>query len=92
MKEFLQVTAKYPDCEQAALSEGAADSEYMIDKNKLIARVAPIDGAVQLVARALCNRIMYSSHHPVMAGHPCQRHLHDSMQMEFYWLHMSKDM
>lgn len=49
-----------------------------------------MDSAIQiLVQTSLRKRIPYHSHLLVLAGHPAQRRMNDSMRREFYWRHMA---
>lgn len=58
-------------CRQVAQSMGTTNAEYIIDKNRLTIRLAPVNGAVQiLVSQALREYNLYHSDHHVMAGRP----------------------
>lgn len=51
--------------------------------------MAPNDVAIQVrVPRALWSRLLYLPHSSVIARHPEQRRMYDSMQREFYWPQM----
>lgn len=64
---------------------------YPIDKNWLI-WVAPVDDTARIVISEIhLERLLYRLHHPVMAGHPGQWCMYDSMRREFYWAHMTKN-
>lgn len=85
--------ATEPYCNHAAQRAGTRNTEFKIDKNGLIVRVAPIDDAVQiLIPRALWERLLYHSNHLVMAGHPGQHQMYDSMQGKFFWPHIANNL
>lgn len=60
-------------------------SEYTIDKIGLVFRVAPINGAAQvLMPQARLCYLLYHSHHPAMAGLFGQGRLYDFMRRKFF--------
>lgn len=71
---------------------GQANAVYTVDENKLIVRLKPIDGAVQVVVpHALWSPLLYHSHYPVTAGHSRQRRMYDSVRIGFYWSHTANN-
>lgn len=80
------------DCRKAAHNVGTANAEYKIEKKGLIVLVALTAGAVPiLVRKELWKRFMYHSNFLAISGILGQRQMHDSMQREFLWPHMSID-
>lgn len=66
--EFLQPLAIYLYCKQAALRVETAIVEYTTEKNTVSVRVAPIDGAVQILRpQAHWYHLLHHSHYRVMA-------------------------
>lgn len=79
-------------CKKALENVGQANAWYTVNKNRLIVRMAPIDGAVQVVvAPALRSRLMYQSNYAVMAGHSGQRGIYDSARRAFHLPHVVND-
>lgn len=67
---------------------GQAYAEYTINKSRLVIRKAHVDGIVLVaIPQTLWSPLQYRSYYPVLAGHPGQRRMYESMQREFYCLH-----
>lgn len=79
-------------CKQMAENVDWANAEYTVYKNGLIVQIVFIDGVFEvLLPQPPWNRLLYHSHYPVMAGHPGQQLMYDSMRRKFHWPHMAND-
>ena len=58
----------------------------------LLKRRCPYDGQVQIVLpETLRPRVLSLSHHSLLAGHPGQTRLYNTLRRTYYWPHMAAD-
>ena len=58
----------------------------------LLRRKCPYDGQVQIVLpESLRPRVLNLSHHALLAGHPGQTRLYNTVRRTYYWPHMAAD-
>lgn len=85
LQNFIDHQATRDFCKQALENVTYANAEFIIDKNALIVRMAPIDRAVPVaVSQAHWSRLLDHLHYLVLAAHSEQRRMYDSMLTKMY--------
>lgn len=83
MKEFLQAQEQYMYCLHITNSVGTTGSDYTIDRNCLLVRVAKFDVSIHnptpVSTRA---RLLRANHYSLLDGHPGSRQMYDTMRTE----------
>lgn len=91
-QEFIHEHGTDSYCRQAVSRVGLPGMTFNSDRNGLMVCTAPIAGAVQKFIRtSLQLRLLYNYHCPTLAGHPSEGRVYDSMQREYYWLHIANE-
>ena len=68
------------------------DSSFFEDDDGLLLRKSPLDGASQLLVPAsLRPRLLSMCNRSVLAGHPGQTRMYDTMRLSYYWPQMAAD-
>ena len=68
------------------------DSAFSEDEDGLLRRRALLDGAEQIVVpKTLKPRLLTMCHRSVLAGHPGQTRMYDTMRRTYYWPQMAAD-
>ena len=67
-------------------------SSFYEDEHGVLRRKCPYDGQVQIVLpETLRPRVLHLTHHSLLAGHPGQTRLYNTLRRTYYWPHMAAD-
>ena len=67
-------------------------SSFFEGDDAILRRKCPYDGQIQIVLpETLRPRVLKLSHHSLMAGHPGQTRLYNTLRRVYYWPHMAAD-
>ena len=93
LREWLEEQAADDFCMNVLSRQSSTkDSAFFEDEDGLLRRRSVLDGAEQLVVpRNLRARLLGMSHRSVLAGHPGQTRMYDSMRKTYYWPQMTAD-
>lgn len=76
--------ANDPQFREVANTVGNLGFVKSYDRNGVLMRQARIDGAVEMVVpTSSLFGILYLAHSPVLAGHPGERQLYDTLRLEY---------
>ena len=91
--ELLKAQAEDGECQRyAALAASGRDRDFVIDERGLIVRLAPVDGARQvIIPKSLRARALHLAHHTPVAGHPGVSRQYYTMRRSMYWPSMIAD-
>lgn len=92
VKELLEALASDHTCIQAPQIIGPSNSIYTFDTGGALVQVSPIDGASQrYISTTLRQRIVHLCQHSLLAVHPSEREVYDTMRQHCLWSHMADD-
>lgn len=90
-QEFIHEQVKDTCCHQASPTVGFLGYTYNYDRNGFW-RTGPTGGALQNVFLTFLQpQLQYQWHCSLLAGHPEEWQMYDTMRREYYWLHMAND-
>lgn len=76
----------------ATTQGGRFNSKFSITSNGVLVQQTIFDSSVQIVVSSvLFQRILMVSHHPLVAGHPCQLRMNDTLRRHLCWLHIANE-
>jgi len=86
--EWLEEQRADEFCQNVLARQSAAkDSAFFEDEDGLLRRKATLDNAIQMVVpKSLRPRLLAMSHQSVIAGHPGQNKMYETMRRTYYWL------
>ena len=92
LQEMLVAQQDDFECQTYAYAVGLPSSPFDFNKDGVLTRTSPLDGARQTVVPAsLRERVILLSHTPVAQGHPGEKKLYQTLREKFYWPFMAGD-
>lgn len=92
LDDFIPAQSRDAFCDEMKQLVGAPNFLFKRDKNGLFERQPPLDGCIQkLVPTSLRPTILYLAHYSILAGHPGECRMYDSLFREYYRPNMAAD-
>lgn len=92
LTKFIKSQSDEVLCPEAAKKMGQSEMELLLDKDSVVTRRTPIDGALQkLVPQLMRESKLHLSHYPSLAGHHGQRRIYETMHRDYYWPKMAQN-
>lgn len=92
LAEFITAHSADEFCQNFARRLDQAGTEFTLEKEGVLVRCTPIDGALQKpVPQSLRHCLLNLSHDPSISGHPGQRCMYDTMRKDYFRPNMASN-